>query len=727
MKILISEKLSEHKYKTPEGYLVCVDSILARTGKQTYRRNELFHDGDDTEVEVDRTPEEVFSEATLASFENKPVTVEHPDEDVNINNYKEYAVGFVRDVKRGEVDGQDVILGTLVITDAQTIEEIENGEHTELSCGYDCDILDEDNPSQKNIRGNHVALCEQGRAGIAKIVDSVKDTTWCVELEHKGSTWTTYVEAPTRQEAINIVRKATKDPIRNMYEDSINDANRLPKKDRQFISNYLRMISTYTNRDVDIRDILRPLSGHGFNYTIEKVDGWIWKTGHYAHKDYYVSINGYDDRFLVTLYVDPNQDWKVKEVNAYFTDSVDDSINDSTFEIEVGGYDYDYPDAEKDARKYGLKLKRTGRIVKAGPNQGCEICILEGPRANLERMLKSEHMSEFIREIKDSVNDSTYKCEFKLNEDTMWTYVKADSPEDAKRELLDKFANAKNITVTGHDSVEDTINDEPTRGHMIVSYAEEYLRELGKNNSIGKYDKVIQGVKQLLQEGFLEGDALKKATRREVDRLLKQHGLDSAMKVMNMIKAKDSEIDNAKRTLSNKGINVAKVTGSEAAFYLWLENKEQSKQALDILKQIYKDVNVYTDDKTKMKKIRIIGAGTDTTKIKNERKQNEYTSSDEAVKEIESILNKLKSQGWKIIQAKNYRTYYAIDIQAKRKSEKEAHQVIREFYNNSIINTIADVRSNLKVYDLREGDGPNPWTKKLVGHGIKGHIAYKMK
>ena len=82
MKILISEKLSEHKYKTPEGYLVCVDSILARTGKQTYRRNELFHDGDDTEVEVDRTPEEVFSEATLASFENKPVTVEHPDEDV---------------------------------------------------------------------------------------------------------------------------------------------------------------------------------------------------------------------------------------------------------------------------------------------------------------------------------------------------------------------------------------------------------------------------------------------------------------------------------------------------------------------------------------------------------------------------------------------------------------------------------------------------------------------
>ena len=175
MKILAKEKLSEHKYKTPEGYLICVDSVLARTGKQTYTRDELFHDGDETEIEVDRTPEEVFSDATLASFENKPLVVEHPDEDVNSSNIQQYAVGFVRDVKRGELDGEPVMLGTLVITDEQTIKEIEDGEHTDLSCGYDCDIQDEAEPSQKNIRGNHVALCETGRAGIARIVDSVKD------------------------------------------------------------------------------------------------------------------------------------------------------------------------------------------------------------------------------------------------------------------------------------------------------------------------------------------------------------------------------------------------------------------------------------------------------------------------------------------------------------------------------------------------------------------------
>lgn len=176
MKVLISERLSPHKYKTPEGYLICVDAILARTGKQTYKRSELFTDGDDTEIDVDRKPEEVFSKATLASFENKPITVEHPDEDVNSNNIKDYAVGFVRDVHRGIADGQDVILGTLVIQDAETISEIENGEHTELSCGYDCDIDDSANPQQRNIRGNHVALCQCGRAGNARIVDSVIDT-----------------------------------------------------------------------------------------------------------------------------------------------------------------------------------------------------------------------------------------------------------------------------------------------------------------------------------------------------------------------------------------------------------------------------------------------------------------------------------------------------------------------------------------------------------------------
>ena len=185
MKILIKEKLSEHKYKTPEGYLVCVDSVLARTGKQEYRAYEVFDDGGSNIVLVDRTPEEVFAPETLASFENKPICIEHPDESVTPDNYKQYSVGFVRDVKRGQFEGNDVMLGTLVITDAKAIEGNENGEHNELSCGYDCEIVDRDNPQQKNIRGNHIALCVSGRAGIAHIVDSVGDMNKKLEVGDK--------------------------------------------------------------------------------------------------------------------------------------------------------------------------------------------------------------------------------------------------------------------------------------------------------------------------------------------------------------------------------------------------------------------------------------------------------------------------------------------------------------------------------------------------------------
>ena len=178
MRILVSEKLSENRFKTPEGYLICTNAILARTGKQTYLRREVFGDScndGDNEVEVDRTAEEVFAPETLASFENKPLCVEHPDEDVNADNHNLLSVGYVRDVKKDVVDGNEVMTATLVITDKYGIDEVESGRKTDLSCGYDCDIIDDEHPQQRHIRGNHVAICERGRAGIARIVDSIKD------------------------------------------------------------------------------------------------------------------------------------------------------------------------------------------------------------------------------------------------------------------------------------------------------------------------------------------------------------------------------------------------------------------------------------------------------------------------------------------------------------------------------------------------------------------------
>lgn len=181
MRFLVAEKLGPHKFKTPEGYLICTDAILSRTGKQEYKRCEIFGDACDEPdkiVNVDRVDAEVFSDKAMASFENKPICIEHPDHDVNAENHNELSVGFIRDIHKGEDEGKPVMMGTLVITDKDAVEAVESGEYKELSCGYDCDIDDDDNPQQRNIRGNHVALCKHGRAGIARIVDSIKDSEY---------------------------------------------------------------------------------------------------------------------------------------------------------------------------------------------------------------------------------------------------------------------------------------------------------------------------------------------------------------------------------------------------------------------------------------------------------------------------------------------------------------------------------------------------------------------
>ena len=72
-------KISEHMTDTPEGYLVCRDVPIARTGEMTYRAAELELEGDpDRLITVRREESEVFSPAAIASFEGKDVTAGHP-------------------------------------------------------------------------------------------------------------------------------------------------------------------------------------------------------------------------------------------------------------------------------------------------------------------------------------------------------------------------------------------------------------------------------------------------------------------------------------------------------------------------------------------------------------------------------------------------------------------------------------------------------------------------
>lgn len=63
------------------------------------------------------------------------------------------------------------------------------------------------------------------------------------------------------------------------------------------------------------------------------------------------------------------------------------------------------------------------------------------------------------------------------------------------------------------------------RGREVVREAENYLASKGYNNSTGKYDKVVQGVRSLLSQSYLEGRDFAKAVDQEVERLLKKYSL----------------------------------------------------------------------------------------------------------------------------------------------------------------------------------------------------------
>ncbi len=169
MRYLIASKLSEHIAVTREGFLLCRDVAIARTGVQEYAP------GGDMPIEaakgggpirVRRDPQEVFAPEAMASFEGKPVVVDHPDEDVTPVTWRELAVGHAQNVRRGEGVQSDLLLADLMITDKEAIKLVRGGLR-EISCGYDADY-EEEAPGrgrQMNIRGNHIALVERGRCG----------------------------------------------------------------------------------------------------------------------------------------------------------------------------------------------------------------------------------------------------------------------------------------------------------------------------------------------------------------------------------------------------------------------------------------------------------------------------------------------------------------------------------------------------------------------------------
>lgn len=197
-------KISDNLSTSPEGFLICHNVPIARTGYQEYLGSEFppemqseYGIEPNTVYKVYRSPEEVFSPATIASFEGKPFTDNHPTEMVNTQNINMYGKGHIQNIRKGDGEFSNMLIADIICTAEPVSNSIKEKIKREVSCGYDYVMTKGPKGfEQKQIRGNHLALVENGRAGQkAAIQDSIPDAI--INKDKKGET-KKMVKKPTK-------------------------------------------------------------------------------------------------------------------------------------------------------------------------------------------------------------------------------------------------------------------------------------------------------------------------------------------------------------------------------------------------------------------------------------------------------------------------------------------------------------------------------------------------
>ncbi|MFV8845143.1 DUF2213 domain-containing protein [Serratia fonticola] len=174
MKYFFKTRLGNTRFQLADGSILFKDVPIGRTGEQVYGAEELPDLTPDRDglIVVRRTPEEVFSERTIASFEGMAVTIGHPkDFSGNIifvtpQNWRQLANGHIQNVRRGEGANSDLLLADVIAKTPEAIQAVEDGDD-EVSCGYDADYrqISPGVAEQYAITGNHLAFVPNGRAG----------------------------------------------------------------------------------------------------------------------------------------------------------------------------------------------------------------------------------------------------------------------------------------------------------------------------------------------------------------------------------------------------------------------------------------------------------------------------------------------------------------------------------------------------------------------------------
>lgn len=175
---------------TKEGY-VKVRARLARPGIQKYYGMDLGLKNQPFKLfSIYRPPEVVFKDSVLDSFNGMDVTNGHPSKGINSENFKQLVAGVATSKAEKETDSE-YIACDLLIKDRDLIHEIEAGKK-EISLGYDSQIVFNEGvtPEGEHYDGilmdiphiNHIAIVNKGRAGGARLYDSLGEKTMKLKI-----------------------------------------------------------------------------------------------------------------------------------------------------------------------------------------------------------------------------------------------------------------------------------------------------------------------------------------------------------------------------------------------------------------------------------------------------------------------------------------------------------------------------------------------------------------
>lgn len=219
--------------KTDEGFLI-IDCKFSRVGVQKYADGNYY-----------RPADEVFNADSLKSFIGKPVTFFHPDSKVTPDNWKNHEVGTILTFEKADDESTG---GQIVIKDQDAIDYIksrkDSGKDVQLSCGYGTKDIKQDGDYngekydyiQTKIRGNHVAICLEGRAGnkIKMLMDSKeKRMKIKLKLDAVGDLPEINMDSEDANEIVEVAKKRVED-MKKIIDSKNNELDKVTAKKDSF-------------------------------------------------------------------------------------------------------------------------------------------------------------------------------------------------------------------------------------------------------------------------------------------------------------------------------------------------------------------------------------------------------------------------------------------------------------------------------------------------------------